>query len=37
MSIDRRSFIDFYAKQVRDADISLFLGAGISASVGYPS
>ena len=37
MSIDRRSFIDFYVKQVREVDTSLFLGAGISTSVGYPS
>lgn len=37
MSIDQKSFIEFYAKQVRDGNTSLFLGAGISASVGYPS
>jgi len=37
MSIDKKHFIDYYAKQARDNDTSLFLGAGVSASAGYPS
>lgn len=37
MSIDKRQFIQHYAKRAVDGETSLFLGAGTSASVGYPS
>ena len=37
MSIDKEKFIDYYVAQVRRGNVSLFLGAGVSASAGLPS
>ena len=37
MTIGKDDFIRFYATQVQSDDMSLFLGAGISASSGYPT
>lgn len=37
MSIEKESFINYYVEQVRKSDVSLFLGAGVSMSVGLPS
>jgi hypothetical protein len=37
MAITKKQFIQHYAKQACNGDTSLFLGAGISASAGYPS
>lgn len=37
MSIEKEKFISYYVEQVRKGDVSLFLGAGISMSVGLPS
>lgn len=37
MSIDKTSFINFYVEQARRGNVSLFLGAGVSASAGLPS
>ncbi|MBN7774631.1 SIR2 family protein [Clostridium aminobutyricum] len=37
MSIDKKQFIHHYAKRACDGETSLFLGAGVSASAGYPS
>ncbi len=37
MTIGKDDFILFYATQVQSDDMSLFLGAGISASSGYPT
>ena len=37
MSIKRKQFIQYYAKQAFFEETSLFLGAGVSASTGYPS
>lgn len=37
MSIEKDKFISYYVDQVRKGDVSLFLGAGISMSVGLPS
>jgi len=37
MSITKNQFIQYYAQQAKKEDTSLFIGAGISASTGYPS
>lgn len=37
MSISKKDFINYYAKQARNEVTSLFLGAGVSVSTGYPS
>ena len=37
MSITREKFIDYYVEQARRGNVSLFLGAGVSASAGLPS
>ena len=37
MSISKEQFIKYYAEQVERDEVSLFLGAGVSSSVGYPS
>jgi len=37
MAISKKQFIQYYASQAKQEDTSLFLGAGISASTGYPS
>ena len=37
MSIDKTSFINFYVEQAMRGNVSLFLGAGVSASAGLPS
>ena len=37
MSISKKEFINYYAKQARNEVTSLFLGAGVSVSTGYPS
>lgn len=37
MSVNRRQFIEHYAKRAKKEETSLFLGAGVSASAGYPS
>lgn len=37
MSITKEKFIDYYVEQARRGNVSLFLGAGVSASAGLPS
>lgn len=37
MSISKTSFINYYVEQARRGNVSLFLGAGVSASAGLPS
>jgi len=37
MSIEKSQFIEYYVEQARRGNISLFLGAGVSASTGLPS
>lgn len=37
MSLERREFVESFARDALDEHISLFLGAGSSCSVGYPS
>lgn len=37
MSISKAEFINYYVEQVRHGNVSLFLGAGASASTGLPS
>lgn len=37
MSISKYSFINYYVEQARRGNVSLFLGAGVSASAGLPS
>lgn len=35
--MNKNTFIEYYAEQANKGEISLFLGAGISSSAGYPS
>lgn len=37
MSLERKEFVESFARDALDEHISLFLGAGSSCSVGYPS
>lgn len=37
MSIGKKQFMDYYVEQARNGNVSLFLGAGISTSVGLPT
>lgn len=37
MSIGKQCFIEYYVEQARRGNVSLFLGAGVSASAGMPS
>lgn len=37
MSISKTQFIEYYVEQATNGNVSLFLGAGVSSSVGLPS
>lgn len=37
MSIGKKQFMEYYVEQARNGNVSLFLGAGISTSVGLPT